>query len=149
VYNAPMKRLWLALFFAVVFAGVAVPSAAMAVNNGGTSPKFNDVFSNDKCGGVQIALPFIGSNKCVNNDPKTGGAIVNYLKTILLFLSGAIGLIVMLMLVIGGINYITSTGDPARIKGAKDMIQNAIVALVLFLCMFAIISFILPGGVLQ
>jgi hypothetical protein len=143
VYNAPMKRLWLALFFAVVFAGVAVPSAAMAVNNGGTSPKFNDVFSNDKCGGVQIALPFIGSNKCVNNDPKTGGAIVNYLKTILLFLSGAIGLIVMLMLVI------TSTGDPARIKGAKDMIQNAIVALVLFLCMFAIISFILPGGVLQ
>jgi hypothetical protein len=41
-----------------------------------------------------------------------------------------------------------STADPARVKAAKDRLQNAIIALVLFLMMFAILSFIVPGGIL-
>jgi hypothetical protein len=85
---------------------------------------------------------------CVANDPKTGGAIVVYLKAILQYLSGAVGLVVVLMLVIAGIQYITSVGDPGRIKSAKDRITNAIIALALFIFGFAILSFIIPGGIL-
>jgi hypothetical protein len=38
-------------------------------------------------------------------------------------------------------------GDPARIKSAKDRITNAVIALALFIFGFAILSFIIPGGI--
>ena len=108
-----------------------------------SSNKINQVTNPDAS--VCIALPIVGTNKCISN-AGNGGAIITYLKAILVLLSGAIGLIVMLMLIIGGIQYITSTGDPARIKSAKSRIQWALIALFLFLTMYAFLSFIVPGG---
>src|SRR5450756_2437459 len=58
---------------------------------------------------VQVALPFMGSN-CIANDPKNGGAIVAYLKTILQVLSGLVGTVIVLMLVVAGVQYIPSYG---------------------------------------
>jgi len=83
----------------------------------------------------------------IPND-QNGGAIVYYLKLILRLLSELVGGVILLMLVVAGIQYITSVGDPTRVKAAKSRIQNAIIALVLFLMMFAIINFLIPGGVL-
>jgi hypothetical protein len=77
-----------------------------------------------------------------------GGAIVAYLKLILQLMSLLIGGIIMLAIVISGISYITSAGDPARIKSAKKWLFNAITALVLYMLMFAILNFLIPGGVL-
>ena len=57
----------------------------------------------------------------------------------------AVGLVVVLMLIIGGIQYLTSFGDATAIKNAKNRITNAIIALMLFLLMYAILSFLLPG----
>jgi hypothetical protein len=68
---------------------------------------------------------------------------------IIKFLSGAIGLVIVLMIVIGGVQYITSAGDPGAVKAAKGRIVNAIVALILFILMFAILNFIIPGGILS
>ncbi len=100
-------------------------------------------------GCVKIALPFTnGGSRCVDNSSGTGGAVINYLRQVLAVMSGAIGLVIVLMLVIGGVQYITSIADPARVKAAKNRIQNAIIALVLYLCMFAILSFLVPGGIL-
>src|SRR6266571_2612197 len=95
--------------------------------------------------GVQI-LPGAG-NACVEGDPKNGGVIIAYVKIFLQFLSAGVGIVIILMLVIAGIQYITSTGNPAMIKGAKDRIVNAITALVLFVLSFAILSFLIPGGI--
>ncbi len=98
-------------------------------------------------GQVKIALPIIGSSHCVDNGAD-GGAIIVYLKAILKLLSGAVGGVIVLMLVVAGIQYITSAGDPTAVKSAKNRIMNAIMALVLFLMMFAILNFIIPGGIL-
>ena len=98
---------------------------------------------------VEIGTPIIGTNKCVSNDAASGGAIVVYMKMVLKFLSGAVGLVVLLMLIVSGIQYITSAGDPSQIKAAKSRLVNAITALVLFLMAFAILSFIIPGGILS
>ena len=84
------------------------------------------------------------SVKCSGN-----GLIFNYLILIIQFLSGAIGLVIVLMIVIGGIQYITSAGDPAAVKKAKERIVNAITGLVLFVLMFAILNFLIPGGILN
>jgi hypothetical protein len=56
---------------------------------------------------------------------------------ILLALSGivAAGFIIW-----GGFNYMMSSGEPARVKKAKDIIVNAIVGLVLIMLSFAIVG---------
>ena len=131
-------------------AATTAPKAACAPTTKGTCDS-GPIVKPGKCAngspGVQVALPFLGSN-CIANDPKNGGAIITYLKTILQVLSGLVGTVIVLMLVVAGIQYITSYGDPSNIKNAKNRIVNAITALVLFLMMFAILGFLVPGGIL-
>jgi hypothetical protein len=99
------------------------------------------------CTSVTLSSP-IGTNNSVDcNAP--GGVIFAYLRIIIQFLSGAIGLVIVLMIIIGGIQYITSAGDPGAVKAAKNRIVNAITGLVLFVLMFAILNFLIPGGILS
>ncbi|GAC1369612.1 MAG: hypothetical protein NVSMB39_1630 [Candidatus Saccharimonadales bacterium] len=84
----------------------------------------------------------------IDNSPGSGGAIVFYLKEILKLVNGLIGGIIVLVLVIAGFQYIASAGDPTRIKDAKKRITNAITALILYMLMFAILNFLVPGGIL-
>jgi hypothetical protein len=154
-----MKRsIIVAFFLAVAFAVTAplvvttasVANACTAKTVKGTCDD-GPIVKPGKCAdgspGVQVALPFTGSN-CIKNDPKNGGAIITYLKTILQVLSGLVGTVIVVMLVVAGIQYITSFGEPANIKSAKNRIINAVTALVLFLMMFAILGFLVPGGIL-
>ena len=96
--------------------------------------------------GVPITADKNGGTKCVDNSGN--GIVVNYLKTILQFLSATVGAAVVLMVVISGIQYIISNGDPSAITSAKNRLINAITALVLFVLAFAILSFVVPGGIL-
>lgn len=108
-----------------------------------TGPCPNDAKGNPQ---VAIAIVFPGGSHCVSNDPATGGAIIAYLKVLLKYVASLVGSIVILMIVIGGVQYIVSAGDPTQIKNAKERIINSIIALVLFLSSFAILNFIIPGG---
>jgi hypothetical protein len=84
----------------------------------------------------------------IPNDQASGGAIIFYLKLILKLLNLLVGGIIVLVIVIAGIQYIISAGDPANVKKAKGRIMNAITALILYLLMFAILNFLIPGGIL-
>lgn len=84
----------------------------------------------------------------INNNAGTGGAIIEYLKAFLFVLNGLVGGIIVLVLVLAGVQYITSAGDPGRIKNAKGRVQAAMTGLVLYLMMYAILNFLIPGGVL-
>jgi hypothetical protein len=99
---------------------------------------------------VQINGPNGGkiNSAGVSNDPATGGAVVNYLRGWLKLLNGAVALVVMLMLVMAGIQYITSLANPSSVAAAKQRIMNAIIALVMWLMMFAALQFLMPGGLL-
>jgi len=55
----------------------------------------------------------------------------------------AVGIIAVVMVIIGGINYALSQGDPGKVKKAKDTILYGIVGLVISLLAFAIVSFVL------
>ncbi len=120
----------------------ATPTPAASKNDDG-------VDLTKPAGCVTIALPILsGGATCVQNDQGTGGAIVNYLRDILKLVGTAVGLVIVLMLIIAGIQYITSAGDSGRVKGAKDRIVGAITALILFMFMVAILQFLVPGGIL-
>jgi hypothetical protein len=147
------------LFFALILAGL-VGAASLAPLEVTTSPAGVAVVPqvalaagvvSDDC--VAIAVQFIhttqdGCPAGTISNKSPGGAIVAYLKTILQFLAGGVGLVILLMMVIAGVQYITSAGDPGLVKAAKTRIINAITALLLFILAYAIINFIVPGGIL-
>jgi hypothetical protein len=51
------------------------------------------------------------------------------------------------MLVWSGIRYTTAGDDPQKVASAKGHIFNAIVALVAFIFLFAVLQWLVPGGI--
>lgn len=64
--------------------------------------------------------------------------IGNVIKILLSF----VGLLSVIFIVVGGILYILSTGDPGRIQKAKSVITNAIIGLIVALVSYAAVTFI-------
>ncbi len=54
-----------------------------------------------------------------------------------------IGAIAVLMLIIGGIRYVTAAGSPDRVKGAQNTILYAIIGVIIAIIAFAAVNFII------
>ncbi len=67
---------------------------------------------------------------------------------VLRFLSAGVGIAVVAGIAIGGIKYSTSQGNPAGAQQGITIITNAVIALILYLLMFALLQFLVPGGVI-
>ena len=74
------------------------------------------------------------------------GVFTNITNTILYI----VGIISIIMLIFGGIRYVTSGGDSKKVTDAKNTILYAILGLVVALLSFAIVNFVLNAlGVQQ
>lgn len=80
--------------------------------------------------------------KCIE-----GNKLVDMLQNIVNFLSAGVGVVVVIMIIIGGIQYITAGDNPSAVTAAKERIGNALLALVAFLFLFAFLQWLIPGGV--
>ena len=69
--------------------------------------------------------------------------VTNTVGTALNVVFGIVAIIAVVMIVIGGVSYTTSQGDPGKVKKAKDTILYGIIGLVVALLAFAIVQFIL------
>ena len=58
---------------------------------------------------------------------------------------GIIAIVAVVMIVIAGIKYSTSQGDPGKVQSAKGTILYAIIGLVITISAFAITNFILSA----
>jgi phosphatidylglycerophosphatase A len=77
--------------------------------------------------------------------PATGTVNLSmYLVGIYNFLLSIVGIVAVMMLIIGGMRYITAAGNSAAVGDAKDIIQNAIVGLLLALLSWVFIATINP-----
>lgn len=65
---------------------------------------------------------------------------ISTITNILLFIIGAISVV---MIIVGGIRYVTSAGDSSKIKAAKDTIMYSVVGLVVALIAYAIVRFVI------
>ncbi|MFA5004362.1 MAG: hypothetical protein WC498_03770 [Candidatus Saccharimonadales bacterium] len=85
------------------------------------------------------------SSACANantqNNPLTGpnGTFVKVTRIIALIA----GVAAVIMIVIGGLQFITSGGDSQRVSGARNMILYAVIGLVIIVLAQAIITFII------
>ena len=75
-----------------------------------------------------------------------GGAAADLETVIVNIVSGivgALGLVAVIFIVVGGINYMTSQGDPSKLKKAKDTILYAAIGLIIAVLAFAIVNFVI------
>lgn len=56
-----------------------------------------------------------------------------------------LGLVAVIVIIIGGINYMTSSGDAGKVKKAKDTILYGVIGLVICVLAFAIVNFVIAN----
>jgi hypothetical protein len=72
--------------------------------------------------------------------------ITQYVDPTIKLLTALVGVGVLTSIIIGGIQYSSSGGDPSKASAAKNRIRNAIIALVAFILLSAMLNFLIPGG---
>ena len=60
---------------------------------------------------------------------------------------GVLGLVCVVVMIIGGVNYMTSNGDAGKVKKGKDTILYGVIGLVICALAFAIVNWVI-GGIL-
>lgn len=58
---------------------------------------------------------------------------------------GLAGLVAVVVIVFGGQRYLTSAGDPGRVKQAKDMITYGVIGVIVAGLAWAIVNFVVAG----
>ena len=58
---------------------------------------------------------------------------------------GVLGLVCVVVMIIGGVNYMTSSGDIGKVKKAKDTILYGLIGLVICVLAFAIVNFLITN----
>lgn len=81
-------------------------------------------------------------DKCLNQSP-----IVHDIQNIVNFLSAAVGVVVIAVIIIGGIQYSVAGDNASALTAAKQRITNGLIALFAFMFAFAFVQWLIPGGI--
>lgn len=100
-----------------------------------------------------VSVPVDDGTYCVpineNSAALQDNPIFFYLRYFLMFLAGGVGLAVVGGIVAGAYLYITARANASQVQQGQTMITNSVIGLLLFIFMYAILQFIIPGGVFQ
>lgn len=81
-------------------------------------------------------------NAAVGGETSARALIVNIVNFFLFFL----GLIATIMIIYGGVTYITAGGEQDKVDSAKKIIMYAVVGIIVVLLSFAIVNTVLQAG---
>ena len=94
--------------------------------------------------GGSVTIPDIGTP-----DPVGGAADPSELPSRIIgvvnWIIGILGVVCVIVMIIGGIQYMTSTGEPGKVKKAKDTILYGIIGLVVVILAAAIVNFVIAS----
>jgi hypothetical protein len=88
-----------------------------------------------------------GVDPAIKCDKNKCDLIKKYVNPTMNLLTVAFGLIAVISLIIGSINYTTSEGDPQKASKAKQRIFNTVVAVAAYMFLYGFLQFLIPGGV--
>lgn len=123
----------LAILFFILLPFFAAPVYGLEVN-GSCDPNQTE---HKCCGGAQTTLI-----SCSND----GDAVTNLLTLAVNFLAVGVGAAVVGGIAYGAFLYASAGASAEQSKRGIEHIRNAVIALVIFILMYAIINFIVPGG---
>jgi len=78
-----------------------------------------------------------------NPDSCESSDLNTVIKTIVNTLIFVIGIVAVIMIILGGISYATSQGDPTKVKKGKDTVLYGVIGLIVALLAYAIVNFVL------
>ena len=78
-----------------------------------------------------------------------GCPIFDYILLTTNLLSAAVGVVVVTMIAVGGVQYISARDNPQAVSAARGRIFNAVLALILYMAVAAFLQWLVPGGVLS
>lgn len=122
-----MKKKILSIATAVLMLFGAAGTVAIAGGNGEVD-----------AAGIDQMTDYVG-----NSNEGNETQLLDVVKVIINVIIGVVGLIAVAMIVIGGIGFATSQGDPQKTKKAKDTILYGVIGLVVALLAFAVVNFVL------
>lgn len=89
----------------------------------------------------------------LNTDCRTDAAqcnpVTQYVNPLINTLAALAGIAVVIGIIVGGIQYASSGGDPQKAASGKSHIKNSIIALIAFFFLYSFLQFVVPGGVLN
>lgn len=80
-----------------------------------------------------------GSAVCASKDTEATDVVKNILNLLLFCL----GIAAVALIIHSGLKYVTSRGDPANIKSAKDTLLYAVIGLIVASLSFVIVNFVI------
>lgn len=128
LYHVIMKRK-LALIMAVVLSMAAAT----------TTPVLADDTGGHTCGSTSTFFEW----NCGSDDKSI---ILDVLTNILNWAAIGVSVAVAIGIIYGGLMVGSSGGNEAQMKKGLEIIRNAVIALVLYFAMYAILNYLIPGG---
>lgn len=87
---------------------------------------------------------------CLGDKGPSGlNPILDLVFALVRFLSVGVGIVLVLALMAAGIQYSSAEGNPESSAKAKKRVQNALIGLLVYMFTWAILQFIIPGGVFK
>ena len=124
--------------FSVIAVGLCLSVALVS------TPVYAEESSSDsgsKCGDTATFFDWGCSDGSGDNQ------IMNVLVTILNWLAIGVSVVVLIGIIYGAVMYASAGGNEAQTKKAIGIIRNAVIALLLYFGMWAILQYLIPGGV--
>lgn len=101
------------------------------------------VTGNDSCGGAGDQVSTTINFGCSHS----GNPVIDLLFAVIRFLTAGVGVVVIAVVIIGGVQYVTAQGEPQKQAAARGRVINALLALLFYLFIFAILQWLIPGGI--
>ena len=139
-----IKTLTFALLSATTFVLVVAPHHVAAGCDPVTDQRVSIGFPGAENKGGEWCVALNSGSSDINQNP-----IITFLKGIVQFLAAGVGLAVVGGIVYGGIMFMTARANPGQIQKAEEILRSAIIGLLLYIFMFAILNFLIPGGILS
>ncbi len=129
-----LKNILLSAFAVSLLAAPAlVPAIASA-----------DAIGENLCAGANLSV----TDTCNSSaDTASGDKLNDIIKLVINIFSMVVGIIAVIMIIVGGLKYITSSGDSGNVTSAKNTILYAIIGLVIVALAQIIVKFVLNKAV--
>ncbi len=133
-----IKQLIATLSLATMFAVPAMPLAAVSVHAQTTVEPGLQCGANFNASGIDNP-----ESECPVDSGESGTRVDEIIELVINVFSLVVGVVSVIMIIIGGLKYITSGGDSGNITGAKNTILYAIIGLVVVALAQVVVKFVL------
>lgn len=106
----------------------------------GTNP-----IAGDDCGGVKTSIIKCDQNNTGNSVENNG--VWGLLLIAVNILTAGVGLVAVGGIIYGAFLYASAEDKSEQVNQAKQIITNVVIGLVLFALMYALLNFLIPGGI--